>query len=331
MRIAIFRLGLMILAASCWTPSWAALNHNHSSIKALCKAYGFLLGQEYSLKRIEKAYPALRIQVEAARSTFESSFAGVKKALEQELIQAMGEASFQKFRGEMEKKSIQLLSQQQLNPMIVQEFLWQVKARAKGAEMDIDVLRYLLSVKYAKCPAAEFLDGFRQQFSTDGIEKAQGIKLKLQLPQSWLAEEGERPHIVKKWINEGGTGLSFIMLDIRDAEGYTPSALEIEQFVKSGKARQTFNNLGKVYDVGTFTIERCKGYWVDLSMIQERVGLRMYQRGVLYQLFFRGKAIGIMCMASANECDSQKADASAELIKPLCRQVVNSLVLEQAY
>jgi hypothetical protein len=245
-RVAILRLGLVILAASCWTLSWAALNHNHNSIKALSKTYGFLLAQEYSLKRIEKAYPALRIQVEAARFTFGSSFAGVKERLEQELIQAMGESHFQKLRGELEKKLSQLLSQQQLTPEIAQQFLGQVKARAKGAEMEVDVLRYLLAVKYAQAPAAEFLDGFRQRFSTDGTGKAQGIKLKLQLPQSWLAQEGERAHIVKKWTNEGGTGLSIVMLDIRYAEGQTPSAREIEQFVKSSEARQTFTDLGKV-------------------------------------------------------------------------------------
>lgn len=331
MRIAILRLGLAILAASCWSLSWAALNHNDNSIKALSNTYGFLLGQEYSLKRVEKVYPALRTQVEAARFTFGSSFAGVKERLEKELVQAMGESNFQKLRRELEKKLAHLLSQQQLTPEIAQRFLEQVKARAKGDEMEDDVLRYLLAVKYAQTPAAEFLDGFRQRFSTDGTGKAQGIRLKLQLPQSWLAKEGERPHIVKKWTNEGGTGLSIVMLEIRDAGGQTPSAREIEHFVKSGEARQTFTDLGKVYDVGTFTVERRKGYWGDLSMIQERAGLRMYQRGMLYQLFFRGKAIGVMCMAGANERDSQEADATAALIKPLCQQVVNSLVFEQAY
>jgi hypothetical protein len=57
----------------------------------------------------------------------------------------------------------------------------------------------------------------------------------------------------------------------------------------------------------------------------------MYQRGLFYQLFFRGKAVGVMCMAGATEREPQKADAAASLIKPLCQQVVNSLVLEQAY
>jgi len=122
-----------------------------------------------------------------------------------------------------------------------------------------------------------------------------------------------------------------VMLDIRDAEGYNPTATEIEQFVKSGEARKTFMELGKVYDVGTFSLERRSGYWAELGITQERAGFRIYQRGMQYQLFFRGKAIGIMCMAGAPEKEPHKADAAAALIKPLCQQVVNSLVLEQAY
>ncbi len=331
MSAIIVRVGVILLAALCSLPAWAALNYNNNSITALSKAYGFLLGQEYSLKRIEASYPTLRLQVEAARFTFGSSFAGVKEKLEDELRQAMGEANFRKFRGEMEKKIGQLLGQQALTVEVAADFLEKVKARAKGDDIEPDVLRYILAVKYAKNPVAEFLDGFRQRFSTDGTGKAQGIKLKLQLPHSWLAQEGERPHIVKKWTNEGGTGLSIVMLVVRDAEGQTPTTREIEQFVKSGEARQTFTDLGKVYDVGTFMVERRTGYWGELSMIQERAGFRMYQRGMLYQLFFRGKAIGVMCMAGANERETQKADVAALLIKPICQQVVNSLVLEQAY
>ncbi|MDG4602539.1 MAG: hypothetical protein P9C48_10015 [Defluviicoccus sp.] len=331
MRVTTIRLGLVLLAAVYWFPAHAALNHNRNSIKALSNAYGFLLGQEYSLKRIEKAYPSLRLQVEAARLKFESTFLDVKDELEQELSQAIGASNLRKLCAELEKQLGQLLGQQTLTPEIAQQFLEQVKARAKGGEMEPDVLRYLLAVKYAKAPSAEFSDGFRQSFSTDGTGKAQGIKLRLQLPQSWLAEEGERPHIVKQWTSEGGTGLSIVNLQIRDLEGQAPSSREIEQFVTSGEARQTLTDLGKVYEVGTFTVERRKGYWVELSMIQERVGVRIYQRGMFYQLFFRGKAIGVMCMAGSSEREVQKLDASASLIKPLCQQVVNSLVLEQAY
>lgn len=121
------------------------------------------------------------------------------------------------------------------------------------------------------------------------------------------------------------------MLDIRDAEGSDPTAREIQEFVKSGEARKTLSELGKVHDVGPFSLERRAGYWGDISMTHERAGVRLYQRARMYQLFFRGKVIGIMCAVAAREGEDQKGNESAVLIKPVCQQVVNSVVLEQVY
>lgn len=54
MRKILVRVTLILLAGLVSLPSWASLNHNHNSIKALAKAYGFLLGQEKSLNRLLK-------------------------------------------------------------------------------------------------------------------------------------------------------------------------------------------------------------------------------------------------------------------------------------
>ena len=116
MSATILKLGLACLATVYLLPSWAALNHNQNSIKALSKAYGFLLGQEYSLKRIESTYPALRLPVETARLAFGASFPGVKEKIERELSQGMGEANFRKVRRELENKLAKLLRQQPLPP-----------------------------------------------------------------------------------------------------------------------------------------------------------------------------------------------------------------------
>lgn len=141
LRATILGLGLALLATVCSLPAWSGLNHNSNSLKALSRTYGFLLGQEYSLKRIDKTLPSLRNQVEVARLTFGSNFAGVREKLEQELVLAMGDSNFQKLRGELEKKLAQLLGQQALTVEIAQQFLEQVRARAKGGEMETDVLR----------------------------------------------------------------------------------------------------------------------------------------------------------------------------------------------
>ena len=122
-----------------------------------------------------------------------------------------------------------------------------------------------------------------------------------------------------------------IMLDIRDAQGYNPDRKEMTRFVKSGEVREVVPEGGIMHDAGTFTMEQRTGYWVDMSMKVERAGFRAYERGSLHQLFINGKAVGLMCMSYAKEGEPQQADAAAKQNKPICQQVLNSLVLEQAY
>jgi truncated hemoglobin YjbI len=309
----------------------AALTHTQTSIKTISKAYGFVLGQEFSLARVERTYPEAAMQVELARLTFNSAFPDIEKKLEAELTAALTAPKFKELRAGMVSKIRPMLTKQQLTPQLAQQFLEQVKARAKGEEMEPDVLRYLLAVRYANNPVAEFGDGFRQRFRTDGTGKSQGVRLVLQLPRSWLAKDGERPHIVQKWINEGGTGSSIIMLDIRDSQGYNPDRREMERFVKSGEVHEAVPDGGTMHGAGTFSMEQRTGYWIDMSVKLERAGFRMYERGSIHQLFIHGKAVGLMCMSYAKEDEPQQADAAAKLNKPICQQVLNSLVLEQAY
>src|SRR6266705_3374482 len=95
----------------------------------------------------------------------------VKKKLEAELTAALTEPKFKELRAGMDNKIRPFQTKQQLTPQLAQQFLEQVTARAKGDEMEPDVLRYLLAVRYAANPVAEFGDGFRQRFRTDGTGK----------------------------------------------------------------------------------------------------------------------------------------------------------------
>jgi hypothetical protein len=59
-----------------------ALNVNPTSVKGMAQAYGFVLGQEYSLSRIAKEFPELVVGVELARAQFGSTFPDIKTKLE---------------------------------------------------------------------------------------------------------------------------------------------------------------------------------------------------------------------------------------------------------
>lgn len=322
------RLCLLIFLA--YTPTTFAINFNSTSVKGMAQAYGFVLGQEYSLSRISKEFPELSVNVDLARAQFGSTFPDIKTKLETQLKKAMGEKLFAETATNLRKTLRETLGRQQITREVAINYLDQIKGRSKG-EIESPVIEYLLAVKYTANPVGEFADGFRQRYRTDGAGKSQGIKTTLQLPRSWAGKDGERPHIVQKWVSENGTGLEMIHLDIRDGQGYNPTKKEMEEFVRSGEVKDSVPDGSKYVDSGNFTLEKQTGYWLQIATPLERAGMKMYQNALMYQFFFRGKVIGIMCQAGGQESEKSKTDEAFRRIQPLCQQVLNSLVLPQAY
>ena len=325
-----FRRTLLLVVVMLPVVTAAAININPTSVKGLAQAYGFVLGQGYSLLRITTELPEFSKDVTVANARFDATFPDIKTKLEMQLKEALGDKGFQEVATTLRSKVKELAERQKLSKEIAADFLEQVKARSKG-EIESPVLEYLLTVKYANYPMGEFSDGFRQRYQTSGDGKSQGIKLKLQIPKSWLAKEGERPHIVQKWIRANGTGFETISLDIRDAEGVNPTKKEMEEFVKSGEVKETVPEGGTYVDAGTFSLEQQNGYWMQMALSLDRAGMKMYQQALLYQLFFRGKAVGIMCGSAGADNEKQKVNEAFKQIRPLCQQVLNSLVLLQVY
>lgn len=301
-----------------------------ASVDGIARAYGFVLGQELAIERINKEYPELSVSVVLAKAEFDASFPNIKLKLKDQLVSAMGEKIFDELDMGSKKELQTTLTNQIISREIAQGFLQQVRERSKG-KIDSPVIEFLLSVQYLSYPVGEFADGYRQRFTSDGHGKAQGINLVLQLPKSWKAQEGERPHIVQKWVSQNGTGLEMILLDIRDAKGYTPTNTEIEAFVSSGEVKDTILSGSTYLNSSVFSLEMQKGYRLETSMIQERAGMKLYQHMDMYQLFFHGKAIGLMCQSSSSVENKENADESFKKNEPLCQQVLNSLVLMQVY
>lgn len=307
-----------------------SININSTSIKGLAEAYGFMLGQEFTLSRITEEFPELSMDMNLTNASFNSTFPTIKKNLETNLTEAVGEEMFGEWESEWEENIQDTLGKQQLTKQLAIEYLAKVKRRSKG-EIESPILEYMLAVQYESHPVDEFLEGFRQRYETTGDGKSQGIKLKLQLPLSWAQKDGERPHIVKKWVSQNGTGADVMLLDIRDTGDYTPTDDEVEELVSSDGVREMVPSGAEYIDSGLFSLEMRKGYWLEMSMNQNRAGIRAYQHFGMYQLFFRGKAIGLSCQTMSPAKDKAKAVNAYKKIKPLCQQVLNSMVLLQAY
>lgn len=303
----------------------SALNVNRVSIKGIAQAYGFLLAQESALSRIEESFPDMAPDVMLARLQFKSSFGDVRGQLAKEIRDAAGDSEFENMKSRLEESDY---LKEPIDRGTATSFLNVIKQRAKG-EIPSPVLEYMLSSRYQSNPADEYIDGFRQRYESDGAGKALGVRMKLQLPRSWLGYDGERPHILRKWISENGTGLEMINVDVRDANGYSPTRLELERFAKSAEAKEAVPDGGRLIASGTFALEKQVGYWMTFAGPVERGELKWFTRAIMYQLFFRGKAVGIMCQAR-RESEGAALEAMSR-IRPLCALVLNSLVLPQAY
>jgi len=305
---------------------------SNKSIRGLTSAYGFILGQKYGLNRIETEFPDYLLNVELARASFQSDFPNIEKKLEGKLKDALGEKSFSELSESLKTQINELLGKNLFTREFILNFLERVKM-GSSYEIESPIMEYLLAVNYENNPVGEFKDGFRQLYETSGEGKSQGIKLRLQLPKSWAMDEGNRPHIVQKWLSQNGTGLEMIHLDIRDNQGYTPTDEEVEDFFASGVLKDTLPLMlkGTYINSGLFSLEMRKGYWLEMSKINERLDNKFYVHLFMYQFFFREKAIMIMAQVMGSMEEKTKVDQSFERFRPLFKAVINSLVLLQAY
>ncbi len=309
----------------------ATLNHTRPAILSISRAYGFVAGQGIALDTIADAYPELMPQLAAAREAFDAAFPDVENRLETELRAIFGPKAFVQFRNDMLEAVIDAQMKQPKSIEEARSFLAEVHRRARGDGIDQDVLDYMLATQYAGEPAAEFADGFRQRYRSDGSGKAQGVKLRLQLPRSWSGKEGELGHVLQKWTSEGGNGHAMILLGVQDAKGFNPSKDEIARFIAQGGARELAIDGNEVIDASPYSLETLPGFSALLRSTTGAGEQRMLSWTQMYQVFFRGKAVSVMCMAVGQEPDALEVNEQFRRIQPLCRQVAGSLVMEQIY
>jgi len=67
-----------------------------ASINGISRAYGFILGQDMTLDKINKEYPELTTSVIVAKAEFNAAFPEIKTKLYDQLVSVIGENEFKK-------------------------------------------------------------------------------------------------------------------------------------------------------------------------------------------------------------------------------------------
>ena len=193
----------------------------------------------------------------------------------------------------------------------------------------------LLPLALAALPAPLFaqageLAQFRARqlasFSSAGHAKSQGLSVSLRYPAAWIAEEGERPHVVQKFsARPRPVVCTFLISDT--GRNRTPA---------QARADLAPANLPRlVPDIATWLggsqvrLDGLAAGEIQFATVTARPGVTIHMRSVGYVVYYGRHEIDLMCSVAANAAEGLDARFAAWL--PVFRQIANTFVLHNQY
>lgn len=183
--------------------------------------------------------------------------------------------------------------------------------------------------------AKEFTSGNRTKFSTAGHPKSKGINMVLSYPNSWLAQEGERPNIVQKFFSEGGHGLEgaiIITKNLALPPGTVISENELMEFFTPAEMKTMVPPGAKFIQAKPTKIENIPAGILEYSMRQERAGLTIDSQFISYIFIYGTTMVQLQCVVSTGQATSPAVLAKKmDDFKPLFFLMANSIVLQDKW
>jgi len=296
----------------------------------LSRVYGYFKGQKFTLERIKKLFPELKIEVKKAEIEFNLSFNQAKKRITNELKSIMGE-NFDRYETHMMNEINPMLTEQKITKDLALNFIEEVKQRAKG-KIESPVIETLLTYQFIENPSKEFTEGYTFDYSTKNHPKSKGVTINAKIPFSWKQKEGNRPNIIQKFISENGEGeeiILFMVKDVRLPNNYKITQKDLDDFFAETELKQMVPDGGQFISAKKIVIDNITSGELVYRLTQKRLDFSTTLQTSQYITIYDGKMIFLQAMVSAEKDES--LSNRFKLFSPLFRQVANSLVFVDQY
>nr|MBA2583823.1 hypothetical protein [Bacteroidota bacterium] len=130
----------------------------------------------------------------------------------------------------------------------------------------------------------------RCDFKTDGTGKAMGLKIKLSVPCDWKQADGERPHIVKKFLYNSGVTSAISTLTIRKMPG-SPTKSEIAEMFTQKGLKELTEDLGTFISGRKLKVDGLDCGEVAFKMTREHPVGTLYLYNMYYYFIYKDKMI----------------------------------------
>lgn len=323
-------LGLFVWSAN----AIAEIKLTNALAKDIGQAYGFYLGQDYSLSEISKKYPSLSGLALIAEKEFSATFKSSIEGMDAIMMKHV-KSEWQKIKNQLTKQIAGSINIDQITESQARQFIELVRQRAKG-NIESPVIEILLIFKsgYEKNPEREFLDGYKYKYTTNGSGKAKGVAFSIESPKTWAAKEGNRPNIVQKFVSENGRGLELLLIlikkiPLRPGEKITEKDVseilnpkDIKDFLPDGAAH---------IKSGQLTIENLPGFWVHFRMNMSRVRNSVSMETIMYTIFYKNKMIQIQGQVTTSVNGKPINRGGLQKYEKLFDLMANSFVIANMY
>lgn len=308
------------------------LNINNKKNQRVKNAYGYLIGQEYSINIIKSKFPNLAINATLAKTKFDATFEGAKNKIKDYLTIHMGDSLFKVFFDTVLLEAKKITSQIELTEEIAIASIEEINNRATG-QIPSPTLETLLYFKYLDKPENEFTDGYTQLFKTKGHIKSKGTDWQIKVPLSWKAQEGERPNIIQKFISDYGDGkqsISLIVKDLNLPKGYIPTKKDLSEMFTEKGMKEMVDEDSKFISSTKMTFDSNIGGMLEIEKVISRLDLKAKIRMARFIFINNGK---MYFLNGTIITDNLNEDLSIQMKKilPLYKLVANSIIINDQY
>ncbi|MBY4896609.1 hypothetical protein [Cupriavidus sp. AU9028] len=309
-----------------------AWDYTPAVISGLTSIYGYLSNQETTLAQGAAKFPALKGQIQQARSEFDKQFPDALEVVTR-LFQDIPLPATDRAR--LASKVMEIDRETALAALASEQamlaFVRHVRESARG-DMEKATLQLLLAAVYEERPAAELSSPMAQVWRTRGVKPGVSVDMTLRMPLSWdrdpAREKLQPERSIFAFNSQGGNGLSTIdlLLYPQGAEPASrPKAPEAaEGTARAEELRQLLGSGTRVTGQGVARVADRRSTWVAFTVPADAG--RTVQQGRAWWVPIPGSRQSVLLLCRTAALPAAAAEAERNRLEPLWTAVAASIV-----
>lgn len=326
----------------------SAQHPNSDNFQEKIMGISFSYGVENTLNNIANSYPELASRCSLAKLNFDLLHKQSISKMEKEVFKITGIPS-----EEYKMRIISLATEQSRNLTIskFESVKYLLNFENEIIHGNNDVSSQFISIllknnpKYINSPIQEYMDGFKEKFTSNDHPKSKGLNFSIDYPKSWNKSEGRRPNIIINLISpDKKCNITVLIKDIFQEMKIDPLKIDkkvlsyiysknfekdfIENISSEQYGLSLLNDLD-IFEVSNLKINNARVDGQPSSVISASGKLRKGQtildlNLIMYTIIYKNYLIQI---TSNIDTQNEKNYGSITDKNALCEIIINSLII----